>query len=374
MSELTRALVRRIAIGGPIPVSELMNEALLNPQHGYYRHAAPIGRHGDFTTAPEISQVFGELIGAWLAERWLAVGRPDPVRLVELGPGRGTLLADALRATRRIAGFHGALRLHLVDVNPHLRSLQQSALASYGIAIAWHERLDDVPDGPLLLVANELFDALPVRQLQRTPTGWSERMVGLDATGRSLAFALAPGRSPLTVLLDTAMREAAQAPGTIVEVSPARVALADEIARRVVCHRGAALIVDYGYPASRTGASLQAVRAHRRAEVLEDLGLNDLSALVDFGALSRVAVEAGAHVAGPVAQGDFLQALGAASRAGRLVAAAPQRAGEIESAIRRLIDPAQMGTLFQVLAICDAQSPAPAGFESARARKTNGPP
>ena len=373
MSELDRILARRIALGGPIPVSELMSEALLNPRHGYYRQSSPIGRDGDFTTAPEISQVFGELIGAWLAERWQAIGRPAPTLLVELGPGRGTLLADALRATRRVPGFHAALDVHLVEVNPALRALQDAALAQYGIAVAWHEQLGAVPEGPLLLVANELFDALPVRQLQKTPHGWAERMVGLDDGGEKLAFALAPGPSPLAALLDAAVRGGDHPPGTLAEVSPARVVLADELARRVVRHRGAALIVDYGHAASRAGASLQAVRAHRRAEILEGLGESDLSALVDFAALARVASERGARIAGPVSQGTFLRALGVEARAERLAAAAtPRQRTAIEGAIRRLIDPAEMGTLFQVLAICDAQSPAPAGFEPACTRNTNG--
>jgi NADH dehydrogenase [ubiquinone] 1 alpha subcomplex assembly factor 7 len=301
------------------------------------------------------------------------MAEPDPVRLVELGPGRGTLLADALRATRAVRGFHGALRLHLVEVNPALRALQSAALEPYGIAVSWHERLGEIAEGPLLLIANELFDALPVHQLQKTRYGWSERMIGLDTAGEALAFALAPGRSPLAALLDVTVREGNYPPGTVAEVSPVRLALADEIARRIVRDRGAALIVDYGVAESRAGITLQAVRSHRPAEVLEDLGRSDLSALVDFAVLARVARDAGGRVAGPVSQRHFLQSLGVQTRAARLMAkATPQQSATIERAIDRLIDPAQMGTLFQVLAICDAQSSAPAGFDSASARNTNG--
>ncbi|HTE83088.1 MAG TPA: SAM-dependent methyltransferase, partial [Reyranella sp.] len=175
-TELGRLIARRIALTGPISIADFMAEALGHPRLGYYRRALPVGAAGDFTTAPEISQMFGELIGAWLAERWLAMGAPSPVQLIELGPGRGTLMADALRATRGVPGFHRALRLHLVDTNAPLRAEQQRALGAF--APVWHERFDEVPPGPALIVANEFFDALPVRQFQKTARGWRERMVG----------------------------------------------------------------------------------------------------------------------------------------------------------------------------------------------------
>ena len=181
-TELGRLIARRIALTGPISLADFMAEALGHPRLGYYRKALPVGAAGDFTTAPEISQMFGELLGAWLAERWLAMGRPPGVRLVELGPGRGTLMADALRATRGVPGFHAAIDLHLVEINEQLRALQGQALAAF--KPTWHARFDDVPEGPLLLVANEFFDALPVRQFEKTARGWTERMVGLDDDGR----------------------------------------------------------------------------------------------------------------------------------------------------------------------------------------------
>ncbi|TBR26812.1 MAG: class I SAM-dependent methyltransferase, partial [Reyranella sp.] len=198
MTELGGLIARRIALTGPISLADFMAEALGHPRLGYYRRAVPVGAAGDFTTAPEISQMFGELIGAWLAERWLAMGRPSPVRLVELGPGRGTLMADALRATRGVPAFHAAIDLHLVETNAPMREAQRAALQAH--RPTWHERFDDVPEGPLLLVANEFFDALPVRQFHRTASGWRERMVGLDDQGE-LRLALAPGTTPFASLL-----------------------------------------------------------------------------------------------------------------------------------------------------------------------------
>jgi NADH dehydrogenase [ubiquinone] 1 alpha subcomplex assembly factor 7 len=350
--ELGRLIARRIALAGPIPVAEFMAEALGHPRLGYYRRALPLGAAGDFTTAPEISQMFGELIGAWLAERWLAIGSPA-VNLVELGPGRGTLMADALRATRGVPGFHGALSLHLVETNVALRAEQQRALAGFGPT--WHERFDEVPAGPLLLVANEFFDALPVRQFEKTAHGWRERMVGLAADGATLSFALAPGVTPFARFLPDA------AAGAQAEISEPGRALAAAIGARVTRDGGWALIVDYGYD-SGAAASLQAVRGHEGAGVLDRPGETDLSAHVDFAAL---AAAAGAPTFGPVAQGDFLRRLGLVQRAETLKARATEaQRREIDVTVARLIGPDQMGTLFRVMAVGDARS-TPAGFSDA---------
>ena len=353
-SELGRLIARRIALAGPIPVADFMAEALGHPRLGYYRKAMPLGAAGDFTTAPEISQMFGELLGAWLAERWQAMGRPSPCLLVELGPGRGVLMADALRATRSVPGLHAALQIHLVEINEALRALQRDALTDH--APTWHERLDDVPAGPTLLIANEFLDALPVRQFQRTPAGWVERMVGLDADGETLRFALAPGPSPFGALLP---RDAD--PGAAAEVSPAAIGLAAAIGARLAEHGGWALVIDYGGLGS--GFSLQAVRSHRGVDVLDRPGETDLSAHVDFAAVATAAADAGARVLGPVGQGDFLRRIGIEWRAETLKArATPSQARAIEGALDRLIAPGQMGTLFRVLALGDKTSTLPAGF------------
>jgi NADH dehydrogenase [ubiquinone] 1 alpha subcomplex assembly factor 7 len=352
--ELGRLIARRIALTGPISIADFMTEALGHPRLGYYRRAMPVGAAGDFTTAPEISQMFGELIGAWLAERWLAMGRPSPVRLVELGPGRGTLMVDALRATRGVPGFHAALALHLIDINEALRAAQRTALAEY--TPAWHERFEDVPEGPMLLIANEFFDALPVRQFHRTQRGWVERMVGLSADGR-LRLALAPGVTPFASLLPDLPL------GAEAEISEAGRGLAAAIGARLKRDGGWALIVDYGADGAGRAASLQAVRHHRGADILDRPGETDLSAHVDFTALAEAS---GVPAFGPVGQGDFLRRLGIEQRALSLKRrATSEQAEAINAALARLIAPDQMGTLFRVLALGDGKGVAPAGFSDA---------
>ena len=354
-TELGRRIARRIALTGPISVADFMAEALGHPTLGYYRRAMPLGAAGDFITAPEISQMFGEMIGAWLAERWHAMGQPASVRLVELGPGRGTLMADALRATRGVTDFHAALDIHLIDTNETLRAQQATALASF--KPTWHERLDGVPAGPLLLVANEFFDALPVRQFHKTAHGWRERMVGLAPDGETLSFALAPGGTPFASFLPEAAEDAEA------ELCEQGRALAAELGARVARDGGWALIVDYGYDASGPGASLQAVRSHRGAGVLDHPGETDLSTHVDFAALAAAAAASRARVSGPVGQGDFLKRLGITQRAEMLKArASPAQRHALDAGLERLIAPDQMGTLFRVMAIGDDRSAAPVGF------------
>ncbi|MFO1086631.1 MAG: SAM-dependent methyltransferase [Reyranellaceae bacterium] len=350
-TELGRLLARRIALTGPISIADFMAEALGHPRLGYYRTAMPLGTAGDFTTAPEISQMFGELLGAWLAERWLAMGCPQPVRLVELGPGRGTLMADALRATRGVEGFHAALELHLVDVNERLRAAQAVALA--GFEPTWHERFEDVPDGPLLLVANEFFDALPVRQFVCMPHGWVERMVGLADDGETLRLALAPGRTPFAAALPAAT------PGREAELGEAGLTLAGVLGARLRRGGGWALIVDYGFE-GQGGLTLQAVRRHRGTDILDRPGETDLSAYVDFSALARAT---GMPCFGPVGQGDFLRRLGVVQRAEALKARATlSQRHAIDAALARLIEPTQMGRLFRVLAVGDTPESEPPGF------------
>ena len=350
--ELGRLIARRIGLTGPISVAEFMAEALFHPRLGYYRRAMPLGASGDFTTAPEISQIFGELLGAWLADRWLAMSRPRPVRLIELGPGRGTLMSDALRATRTVLGFHEAIELHLVEVNERLQALQDAKLSRY--RPTWHARLEDVPEGPTLLVANEFFDALPVRQFEKTAPGWVERMVGLEPDGETLRLALAPGVTPYAALLPDAP------PGAQAEISEAGRAVAATLGQRLRNDTGWALIIDYGDERAGCAASLQAVRGHREAGILERPGETDLSAHVDFSALAHAA---GLPTFGPTSQGDFLLRLGARQRAETLKARASEAdKAAIDAALVRLIAPDQMGTLFRVMAVGDDRSAVPAGF------------
>ena len=359
---LGERIAARIARFGPITVADYMGEVLTHPEHGYYMTGDPFGARGDFVTAPEISQMFGELIGLWCADTWKRLGAPDPVLLVELGPGRGTLIADALRAARVVPSFLRALRLHLVEISPSLRARQREALRAFGeIDVSWHDSLDRVPEGPALFVANEFFDALPIRQVERQPEGWCERIVTATPDGRGLSFGLGPPGRPAEMLVPPSLKDAPV--GALVEVSVTSLVLASEIGRRLTTFGGAALVVDYGHTRPRTGATLQALRHHQPHDVLDDPGSADLTAHVDFWALAAAAQEAGAAAHGPVDQGRFLTALGIGARAADLSRAATgAQAAEIESAVERLTDPEQMGTLYKALALTGPDLGPPAGF------------
>jgi NADH dehydrogenase [ubiquinone] 1 alpha subcomplex assembly factor 7 len=357
---LAARLAARIAREGPIGVDAWMAACLADPEHGYYRSGVPVGAGGDFTTAPEVSQIFGELLGAWAVAAWVALGRPSPVRLIELGPGRGTLMADALRATARpAADFHRALDLHLVEINPALRDLQRDAI---GRPAAWHDDIDGVPAGPCIVLANEFLDALPVRQFLRDPDGWRERRVGL-AEGR---FVFMPGPVVQDPPLEPA-HLAGAAPGDVAEVPEAAHGAVRRLATRLLRHGGAALFVDYGPQASGTGDTLQAVSRHRHADPLADPGAVDLTAHVDFAALARGARAAGLRAWGPVPQGIFLARLGLHARAAALArAASPAQRIAIDRGCARLAGEAGMGHLFKALALASPSFPdAPPGFEAA---------
>ena len=357
-SGLSEVLAAEIAARGPLPVARFMELALGHPDHGYYRRRDPLGAAGDFVTAPEISQTFGEIVGLWLAQAWDDLGRPAPVRLVELGPGRGSLLADLLRATAKVPGFGEAVSLHLVESSPCLRGLQAERLQ--GAETAWHERFEDVPRGPLLLVANEFLDALPVHQLVRAADGWRERVIGLSASG-ALGWQEADAPAPLAAQL-----AADAAPGTVAEVSPARAALARQIGARIAGAGGVALLIDYGaWAEGPTGDTLQAVRGHAACGPLACPGAADLSAQVDFRALAVAAAAGGAAVYGPVPQGTFLRAFGIEPRTLRLLDRAPaERSRALRAGLFRLTDPSAMGELFKVLVLARPGAPLPPGFHA----------
>jgi NADH dehydrogenase [ubiquinone] 1 alpha subcomplex assembly factor 7 len=353
MTALKERLIRRIDRAGPMTLGEYMAECLLDPRHGYYTRRDPLGRAGDFITAPEVSQMFGELIGLWLAQAWLDGGAPGEVALVELGPGRGTLMADALRAATRVPGFHAAMRLHLVEASPTLREVQAAALAPY--APQFHDGLGTLPDLPLLLVANEFFDALPIRQFQRAEGPlWHERVVGLKDD------ALALGLSPPAPVAALEGRLADTSPGQIVETCAPAEASAGDIGRRIAERGGAALILDYGDMES-LGDTFQAVAAHRHADPFAAPGEADLTAHVAFGPIARAAAPAKAT---PLAtQGAFLERLGITERARALAARLEGAALEAHvAAHRRLTHPTEMGNLFKVLALVPDAAGLPPGF------------
>ena len=355
MTALAEEIRERIRRDGPIGVDAYMELCLHHPTHGYYRRGRPIGAAGDFVTAPEVSQMFGELIGLWCAAVWQAMGRPQSVRLVELGPGRGTLLADALRAVRTVPAFRDAIDLHLVESSQSLRAEQAALLAD--AHPTWHERFETVPPGPVLIVANEFFDALPIRQFERVGNAWQERVVTLAPSSQALRFAAADS-IPVEAGLGCAPS------GAIVERAPAREALAAALAERIAAEGGAALIVDYGPERPGFGDTLQAVKRHSRHDALDEPGNADLTAHVDFSALASAALREGARVFGPVPQGRFLKVLGIDARAARLrQGASADQAADIDAALRRLTGTHGMGELFKALALTHPALDTPPGFE-----------
>lgn len=347
-----------------MPVSEYMALALGDPEHGYYTTRDPFGASGDFVTAPEISQMFGELTGLWCVEHWRALGRPAPFSLIELGPGRGTLMADALRAARLEPEFLKSVSLHLVETSPKLREKQTRTLAPSGVAPVWHEDLRSAlesAEGTPFFLANEFLDALPVRQFVRGPGGWHERVVGLNPDDSSrLAFGLSPDAAAPEALDHPCAATAHE--GNLIELAPARNAVAAELAAAIAARGGAALLIDYGYAQPAPGDTLQALRRHARHDVLDMPGSADITAHVDFAALSHAIRDAGALAYGPVEQGDWLMRLGIGQRAAALARASPGQANDVESALVRLTAPERMGRLFKVLAAGRKGDPAPPGF------------
>ncbi len=337
-------LGRRIAMDGPATVAEFMTACLYDPRHGYYATRPSLGPQGDFITAPLVSQMFGELIGAWMAEVWRQMGGPAGVRLVEFGPGDGTLMEDVLRVLRRVPGLLDTAELWLVEPSRPLRTLQAERLAHARPRFA--DALGELPPGaPLILAANEVFDCLPARQFVRTVEGWAERRVGLDTTGR-LAFGLSPPPSGAAENLP------ADAPlGAVAERSPAQTALAAEIGARVAEDGGAAVVIDYGRERPGFGDTLQALSRHAKVDPLASAGAADLTVHVDFAALAGAARAQGAAVSPVTSQRAFLCSLGVEARAAALATSRPDQAETIARQLHRLVAPDQMGELFKVVSI-----------------------
>jgi SAM-dependent MidA family methyltransferase len=383
MSLLDR-LKAQIAQDGPIGVAEYFTRCLHDPRDGYYANRPDLGATGDFITAPLVSQMFGELIGLWAVETWTRMGRPSPFRLVEMGPGDGTLMSDLLRAAKLSPAFVAAADLWLVEVSPPLRAKQAERLAS--AAPNWADRLEAVPAGaPIILVANEVLDCLPARQFARTDKGWAERVIGLDEAGE-LAFGLralnppprggggraaagggshpTPAPSPSGPSGHLPLWGEDLEPGAIVESSPAQEALGAEIGHRLTADGGAALLIDYGRDAPGPGDTLQAIQGHQKVDPLESPGQADLTVWADFPAVLAAGVAAGAR-AGPILpQAVFLAMLGIEARAQALATARPDRADQIARQLDRLTGQAQMGALFKAVCL-HAPGFTPPAFEVA---------
>ncbi|SLN50214.1 class I SAM-dependent methyltransferase [Pseudooctadecabacter jejudonensis] len=355
MTALRDHIAARIAAQGPLTIADYMAEALLHPTHGYYTTRDPLGRDGDFTTAPEISQMFGELIGLTLAQSWLNQGAPAPFTLAELGPGRGTLMADILRATAGVPGFVAAAQVHLVEASPTLRAEQAKRLAQ----ATWDDDITTLPEAPLFLVANEFFDALPIRQFQRDDGGWREIQVGGGAAGAGPDLILGLSAPAPLALLDHRLDDTQ--PGDIVEQCPALPAITQTISARIADHGGAALIIDYGDWRS-LGDTLQAVQNHTPVNLLADPGSADLTAHVDFEAIAQNTAPAAYSRLTP--QGVFLERLGITQRAQSLAQSLSGPALDAHvAAHRRLTHPSEMGSLFKVLGIYPAGQTPPPGLD-----------
>lgn len=348
-TDLAESFRRLIAATGPISLMHFMGESNAR----YYAGKDPLGSEGDFITAPEISQMFGELIGLWLADLWIRMGRTQPVHYVELGPGRGTLARDVLRAMKR---YGLEPRVHLVEGSASFKRMQLDAVPE----AFFHDDLSTVPmEGPILLVANEFLDALPVRQLVMTEQGWREVMVTI---GENDKFTCVAGRQPMDAAIPEARRAADI--GTLIETCPGAASIMYEVAGRLVQQGGAALLVDYGHAAPRAGSTLQAVHAHQKLDPMTMPGKADLTAHVDFAMLGDIAQSRGAKRLGIETQGDWLRALGIEQRAESLSAFAPQHRDALYRAKDRLTNADQMGDLFKVMGLAHPDWPGGVGFSS----------
>jgi len=333
------ALMAQIREHGPITVAEFMQAAA----EAYYGKGDVFGADGDFITSPEISQVFGELVGLWCAVVWQKMGQPKPVRLIECGPGRGTLMADALRAAGRIPNFPNSTSIHLVEKSAALQKIQEHALKDH--SVSWHSDIQSCPAGPAIVIANEFLDALPIKQFLRMSDGWRERCVSIDASG-ALAFTTSSEPSASELCPADAIT------GEIFEYSPAVEDFVGEIADRIVAQGGAALFIDYGHKISATGETLQAVKHHKPHPVLSNPGNADLTAHVDFELVAKSAQAKGARVFGPIEQGTWLSRLGIKVRGAQLSSGKDDKIAQaVLAGVRRLTEPDAMGALFKVLAI-----------------------
>lgn len=342
MSALQKIIAQRIELAGPMGLQEYMAHALYHPQHGYYRTRDPLGTRGDFTTAPEISQMFGELIGAWVAAMWAKMGHPMPFTLLECGPGWGTMMADMLRVMRGVPGFAEAARIYLLEVSPTLKEKQRAMLRDY--PVTWVETFSDVPqDAPVIIVGNEFWDAFPVQQFVRQDDAWREVMVGARRDG-----ALFLTHRPAMAF--GGKENAAQ--GFVWERSESACALFREMGARVKRQGGAMLFIDYGYEQASGRSTVQAVKAHARHDILHTPGEADITAHVDFGAMKAIATECGLSVFGTISQGEFLRRLGIEQRKERLAAGATQAQQDaLSAALERLTGRQHMGDLFKVMAV-----------------------
>jgi len=349
MTSLRSLIKAEIKAHGPINVARYMALALAHPEYGYYQKQDPFGVDGDFTTAPEVSQMFGEMIGFWCAHMWQTIGQPVPVNVVEFGPGRGTLQVDVLRAANSVPNFVDSLKLWLIETSPVLRKTQQKNLGPGPKAPCWVDSVSDVAKGPLLIIGNEFFDALPVHQYVRGAEGWRERLIDVSKDEDRLAFVEADSLVTEGLIPDTLPGNKI---GDVYEDQRISQTIMQDIAGRIVDQGGVGIFIDYGHDRHGVGDTLQALKNHQFVDVLECPGDQDLTTHVDFEQLEKAAISAGAKTFGPIPQGLFLQQLGMHQRAEALKTdATVEQTLEINQAFNRLVNPEQMGSLFRVMII-----------------------
>lgn len=353
MTALLDLIKAEIRDNGPMDLGRYMGLCLGHPTHGYYMTRDPLGVQGDFTTAPEISQLFGDVIGGWLADAWVKMGAPDPFYLVECGPGRGTLMADILRVTKTLPAFHAAAKIHLIEMSPILREKQQETLSGYDVT--WHDDFGEVPaDAPLILIGNEFLDALPIRRFMHLKRGWQEEVVRLDEKG-DLTLGLVPADHGMVAMIPPMLLKPAKT--ECIEISPVLNQYLKSIYEHIGMTTGIALFIDYGYPQTACGKTLQAVKKHHSVSIFDAPGETDLTAHVNFETVGTFAMQQGLTVHGPVPQGDYLRRVGIEARMAVLNKNATDRQIEdLKKSINRLTGYDQMGQLFKVMAI--ASNPA----------------
>ena len=357
-STLKSKIRRSIASSGPIPLSQYMHLCNSHPQHGYYTSGNPLGKAGDFVTAPEISQMFGEMIAIWAIGAWRALGQPHPIQIAELGPGCGTLMRDFLRTIHKHPEFARAANIALVETSAGLKNLQHDLLDEYGSEsggpLIWLDTIDQLPPMPTLFIANEFLDAIPMRQFTKSGDNWREICVGIENNQgdneEKFELVMGPASIDLSMLPHGHENEP---DGAIFETAPAREAIIISLAHHITSHDGAALLIDYGHDKSGFGDTFQAIKSHKFVPVLAHPGKSDLTSHVDFQAISQIAAQHGARIAGSLSQGEFLLKLGLLERAGRLgnLKSATIQA-QIQTDVERLVSPQQMGELFKVFCLC----------------------
>ncbi len=365
-TSLEDKLKHRIRDAGPISVAEYMTICLLDPVQGYYPTRDPLGADGDFITAPEISQMFGEVLGLWCVQSWIDLGRPETLHLIEYGPGRGIMMSDMLRSASLDSGFKAAVQVWLIEASAALEAVQGRTLGTAGVAVQWAARLEDVPPGPSLIIGNEFLDCLPIQQLIcedpfAGKDGWVERRVGLDDEDR-LCFVKSgiPAAAILTDRLPTGASDARK--DNVLETCPSVAQIIDSLSVRFAAHPGRALFIDYGPADTEFGDTLQALKRHEKVGVFSDPGNTDLTARVDFAALAETANAAGLATSAAVPQREFLSKLGVEMRAVALIRAKPDAKPVIARQLHRLTDTAEMGELFKAICLSSPGLPDPLGL------------